>query len=488
MKPKEELYKLIKSLSRSEKRYFTLDAKKSGAKSSNYLELFKAINLMTEYDESKLKKKNFPNLSMDKAYLYEVILKSMRDYRSPRSKRAQLKQRLMDAKFLYERGLYDQCSERLTSARSLATDLSDSLAILEINREERRLIKEKGIPNFALKFENIQEESDAILVSINSEFFNLDKYDFLSIEVGLRASYADEEKKKALIEKFNVEKWAEPKGVQAQLGYLKAKALYFFLMGEVEEASRYFQSTVDVWEKNPVLKREEFFRYIIDLTNVIAFAFLQNRMNLVKELLKQLENEKPDNIHEENLMFQKLILYRLSYLIKSQDFNNAEKTINEVEIGLLKIELKQRIKILIWLQSATVLMGAGEIKKSRQWLKKIIDYKKEKRKEKKRGEERVDLQKAARILDLLLVAETEDYDTVESVWRSYHRFFKNHSEENDSELEVRFLNMIKKIIPFPMDKKDKKALDTFLQVERNVSKGSSTIEIIDTWRALRENI
>ena len=46
-----DLFDLIHSMSRNEKRYFTVEAKKSGSKSSNYLRLFNALNAMEEYDE-----------------------------------------------------------------------------------------------------------------------------------------------------------------------------------------------------------------------------------------------------------------------------------------------------------------------------------------------------------------------------------------------------------------------------------------------------
>ena len=54
MKPSDELFKLIKSLTKSEKRFFKLSSSlQSGEK--NYLKLFDAIEKQLEYDEEDIK-------------------------------------------------------------------------------------------------------------------------------------------------------------------------------------------------------------------------------------------------------------------------------------------------------------------------------------------------------------------------------------------------------------------------------------------------
>ena len=98
---------------------------------------------MIDYDEAKLKKKFAKSLPSDKAYLYEAILSSMRDYRSSKSKVAQIKEMILDSNYLYERGLYDQCEERLDDAKALALELDEQLELLEINKLERILVWNK---------------------------------------------------------------------------------------------------------------------------------------------------------------------------------------------------------------------------------------------------------------------------------------------------------------------------------------------------------
>ena len=154
MRGKEDLFQLVKAMSRSEKRYFTIDAQKAGKKSARYLQLFKALSDMDTYDEDALKKGS-KNFSADKGYLYDAILRTMRDYRSPKSKAAQIKEKILDSKYLFERGLYEQCNSRLEEARLLASELGDELLVLEVIRERLHTIKSNKEKNLAQTIDDL---------------------------------------------------------------------------------------------------------------------------------------------------------------------------------------------------------------------------------------------------------------------------------------------------------------------------------------------
>src|SRR5688572_25646962 len=84
MVKKGNLFLLIKSLSKSEKRYFKLFAD-NGKSDSNYLQLFEAIDKQEEFDEDAIRKKFkgkafTAQLHVAKIYLSELILKSLRNF------------------------------------------------------------------------------------------------------------------------------------------------------------------------------------------------------------------------------------------------------------------------------------------------------------------------------------------------------------------------------------------------------------------------
>ncbi len=83
------VYELIHSLSKNEKRYFSLLIGNSGnSDDKKVVKLFNHLNKVEEYDESKLLKQvpeiKAEQLANQKAYLYQKILQALRLYNSPK--------------------------------------------------------------------------------------------------------------------------------------------------------------------------------------------------------------------------------------------------------------------------------------------------------------------------------------------------------------------------------------------------------------------
>ncbi len=434
MRGRDDLYKLIKSLSKSEKRYFSLDAQKSGAKSSNYVQLFQAYNEMADFDESALRQQ-FPNLSSDKAYLYESILQSMRDYRSPKSKAAQIKERILDAKFLYERGLYDQCEERLQSAKLMAESLGDSLSRLEINREERRLYKESEMKRFRENFQNLKAEKDDLVRSVKDEFHYLDLYDRISLDVASVFQYSKEAEKENLAQELSPQSWTVPEGKNAEHRFLQVNAFFYHLLGESEKSESYFLKTVEWWDKNPDIKNDEFFRYIADLSNLLAVYRATGKIAQMRSLLERLENESPETFHEKNLMFQRIMIYQFNYYLQQGDFLKLNQLVKEVDSGLKNYLVKDRTKISLLYQVASACFLQDDFEQSERWLEKILDY---------RGSQvRQDIQVAAVLLKFICLLESEKSEDLENFYRSVQRILKSKKSLPFGKVDLWFFDKIK---------------------------------------------
>ncbi|MGZ6540063.1 MAG: hypothetical protein ACXVEB_16925, partial [Bacteroidia bacterium] len=99
-KASDNLFQLIKSLNKSEKRYFNLYASRHTiGEKNNYIILFEAIDKQSEYDEElilkQFKKETFVNkFSIAKSRLYDVVLDSLTAFHSGSSIDAQLKRDL----------------------------------------------------------------------------------------------------------------------------------------------------------------------------------------------------------------------------------------------------------------------------------------------------------------------------------------------------------------------------------------------------------
>ena len=115
MKPSNELFMLIKSLNKSEKRFFKLSSTiQAGDK--NYLRIFDFVDKQEEYDEEALKvafqnETFIKHLPSEKNHLYKLILKSLRSYYSEQSISSILKQEIKNIEILYAKALYKECGK-----------------------------------------------------------------------------------------------------------------------------------------------------------------------------------------------------------------------------------------------------------------------------------------------------------------------------------------------------------------------------------------
>ena len=139
----DHLYQLIQGMSTAEKRHFKVmwGAKNKQDEEPKYLQLYSLLNSMKNYDKDKLDARFPDNLAAFCKKLAENIFISLRQFHSGRYKSVQIKQLLVDIKYLYERGLHLICQNKLRRVKSMAEAIDDSAALIEINKFERLLYK-----------------------------------------------------------------------------------------------------------------------------------------------------------------------------------------------------------------------------------------------------------------------------------------------------------------------------------------------------------
>jgi len=138
---KDNLFTLIKSLSKSEKRQFKLYVGRLGVnEDSKFLLLFTVLQKLKVYNEAAILKHGFvkkEQLSNLKAHLYKQILISLRLNPSHQNIRIQIREQLDFATILYHKGLYTQSLKILDKAKSLAVANEEKNIAYEIIELEK---------------------------------------------------------------------------------------------------------------------------------------------------------------------------------------------------------------------------------------------------------------------------------------------------------------------------------------------------------------
>lgn len=121
----DTLFKLIKSLQKSEKRFVRLYAGRHVKGSNHSLLLLGAIERQKIYDEKALKKKFHgstlgKHFAFNKQYLYKLILKALHQYHSHSSMEEVIKEQTHYIKILFDRRLLDACEKLIDKTLSLA--------------------------------------------------------------------------------------------------------------------------------------------------------------------------------------------------------------------------------------------------------------------------------------------------------------------------------------------------------------------------------
>lgn len=457
MRRKTDLYHLIKSLSKAEKRYFMLDAKKSGREDARYIQLYQAIQKMDAYEEEVLKAEFGRRLSDDKARLYEAILRAMRDYRSVHSKSARIKEMILDAKFLYERGLYDQWEERLEGAKALADELEDFLALLDINREERLAKNRKFVHEPVTALNGLIADKNQIIDSLKEELHYLDTYNEVWYKLVSWKGQMDPEKKAELLEQFQQRLLATdiPDGFQAKVQYYQSRAMLAQFQRNPLEANRNYEALMEEWNEYPFLKDEEFHRYIVHASNHLhILAQTPELAPKFPEVLESLERERPTSLHDRVVLFHRTATFRLFYYINYGKDANLFEVLRPIERGLREFTLPSSAELLICFNAGFLLFLGESYDESKEWFSKVI--------ESRDAWERQDLLAGARLIEFIITVESEEIDLVDSRLRSIGRFLQKYPDPTLKDFAFTFMGLVKKYLAAPLLEESDR-LDDLLQ-------------------------
>jgi len=260
MKPKENLYDLIKSLSRTEKRYFKIYcASQNGNK--NYLKLFNEIDKQAadgnQYNESlireKLKGERFANqLSFTKAYLKDLIQKSLSRQYQESDIDIGLNESVKQCKVLYNKCLWHQFHTLVEQTKKLAYKHERFGIILTLIEIEKAAPIEEFIPE---RDDNalLKEETDVI-----NFIKNLHEYNILEQNVQREASKMGRKRGDVLDEFINrIEKNPLLSSPEKALSF-KAKEKYWetkyhlsFMKFDLSRNIYFIQKCYDIIESNP---------------------------------------------------------------------------------------------------------------------------------------------------------------------------------------------------------------------------------------------
>jgi hypothetical protein len=455
----DELFQLIRSLDKSEKRMFKLYlGRGDGTDGLKVIRLFDALDKMNEYDEELLLKKNKSikkqQLSNMKAHLYRQLLSSLRQTKTESNIDIVLNEQMAYARILYNKGLYLQSLKMLDKIKQLAKanhQLTFQLQALIFEKKIEALHITRSIGDRA---ELLSHDSDDVI----SHLSLLSRLSNLSLQLYgwyIKMGHARDEKDVSAVKMFfdaNLPHFTIQEMRFYEKMYLfQSYCWYGFILQDLLMYYRYAQKWVDLFEQEPFMKAIEQGQYIKAMHNLLSAHFDLNNYEKFEEALQQFEefasSENADaNPNTRIQTFVYLNLARINKHFLEGTFTAGLSLVPLIEDGLsaYKLQLDRHRTLVFYYKIACLYFGSGYNEKAIEYLNRIINWK---------VDLRTDLQCYARLLHLIAHYELGNNAILEYLIKSVYRFMakmKNLSvveEEIFSFLRKSFSLAPSKMIP-----------------------------------------
>jgi tetratricopeptide (TPR) repeat protein len=386
----DHIYRLIKSLTKAEKRYFKLFAGRHSPEGKNeYANLFDAIDQQKEYDEATLIKK-FKNTAFGhtpaiaKNRLYEAILKSLHLFHAESSLDVELQRLMHSTEILFKKSLYPESEKILNRAKKLAQKHEKHYVLLEIHKWEKKLLEKSSYAGATMDDIAALHHSDHDLLGklVNySDFWNIKSRLFLLLnQQGKVRDLSGLNNFKTIIDNTLLNNEAHALSYETRYLYYQIYSAYYFGIGDYENSYSYIKKHLELIEQNAELFEEEPNKYFAVLSNMIYLCTQLRKFDEIPSYLEKLKAipNSVDKKMTEDLsikLFSSTYSAELSLYIQTGDFDLALNLIPEIEAGLSRYEGKlSKVRVAyFYFNLAIVFFALGDHSSALKWINKLLN-------------------------------------------------------------------------------------------------------------------
>lgn len=438
----DALFQLVKSLEKSEKRNFKLFVKRnSSSENLKTIQLFDALDKISDYDEPLLLKKNKSiskqQLSNIKAQLYRQILSSLRIIKDENNIDIQLHEQMDYARILYNKGLYLQSLKALDRLKDMARDHNQVTYLQQALFFEKKIEALYITRSMQNRAEQLSQESD----TVNDSLTLINRLSNLSLQLyswyiqhGHARNENDVKSIKLFFETSLPVEASSAKGFYEKLYLFQSHCWYAFIRLDFLQYYRYCQRWVDLFEKYPDMLAVETASYIKGMHNLMSAHFDLLNHEKLAETIKQFEKFARHKLVAQNdnnriLTYQYLYTARINLYFLQGTFNKGLLMVPHLEEMLKEygLYLDTHRVLVFYYKIACLYFGSGDNEKAIDYLNRIINQK---------SDLRSDLQCYARLLHLIAHYELGNFDLLEYLIKSVYRYMSKMESLSKVEEEM----------------------------------------------------
>lgn len=426
---KNDLVKLVKTLSGPEKRYFKLHCKKqTGPK--EYLDLFQIICKLTLADDPQQIERTFikkhPGKSYENTaqYLLKVITDALVQIRIGNDKWFQQYHSLMRSKILFERSLPKEGYKEIKKAQKLANELQDNSVLFQSHRIELNYFSDSGFAKMEEKDlveRQMKAKSHLRQLHLLQEHSSL--YELLRFRLtrsGRALSSEDKDKlNDLLISELSLITRGNQQNFESQKNHLLFQSFFLIHTGQYTPSLKSFDELNRLFEDNKTLWSFPPFDYLFTLDGVLdnlrTIGYVGEMEYYIQKIENLLEQQYPEYFH--TIALQTVYVYKLHLLLHTAGSSQAIQLSTKIPPVLVNKEslsgYEKRTELILYIGLA--YFNNGNFHRAGKQLSKIIAL------GKTRGTSNA--YKAAWLIHMLVHYELDNLDFLEYEIRSYRRTF-----------------------------------------------------------------
>lgn len=450
MRASTELFDLVKSLTKSEKRFFKLSSSlQSGEK--NYLKLFDQIDKQDQYDEDAIKtyfqgESFIKHLPSEKNHLYKLILKSLRSFHSDRSVSSVLRQEIKNIEILFQKALYKECKKFIIRAKKKAYENEKFYYLFELISWEKKLLEE------AIEFGQFDTNLNDLIdeeLEVISKLKNLAEYQMLYSRINYlyrSGGFARNDDERSEVEEIANHPLIAGKNTAMSI---RATTICYYIQGLCAATNRDYKTSFDrflkvkqIMDDNPKIKQDLPKRYVRTLKNLL-YCYVESTQLKEAEKLIAVMRKLPGqqgfkNTDTEVKIFTASYIVELLINDRRGDFERSLKVADEIAEGIAKYgdKINKEQYIVFYYNLAYVYFGNNQFSEALKWLNKLLND--------NETILRQDIYNFARFFNIIIHYELENHDLIEYLIKSTMRYLKKQNKDYLSEHV--FLKYMKKLI------------------------------------------
>lgn len=473
MKPSQELFRLVKSLSKSEKRFFKLmSSLQSGEK--NYIKLFDAIENQDDYDEEAIKElfkeETFiKHLPSEKNHLYKLILKSLRLFYAENSISAILAEHIQSVEILYNKAHYSECGKLVKKAKKIAQSHERFYYLFELIKWEKTLLEEEfQSGKFDRDLNKLVDEEHLVIKRLR----NLAEYQILYSKINYvfrQGGYVRNDLEREIVNEIQSHELIKGKNTALSK---RAAATCYYIKGlcaitsnEVEDSFLNFSKVVQIFEENPNLIQDIPKQYIKSLGNLFYYYIGSGDYTRLFELITKMRSLKDqpgfNRIDIRMRIFLSTHYFEMLAYERQGEFEKAIAMMDPIKRQLDEFgdKITKEDTVVFEHLFANVLFGAELYRDALRQINQVLND--------NESNLRQDIYSFSKLFNLVVHYELGNFDLLDYLIKSTERFYlkRKKTAEVGYEFEVTFIRSFKKLIKISRSNVKSKAIFTAMREE-----------------------